>query len=164
MNLIEISNKFPTEKDAVIFFERKRWGKKTKCAYCESEKLHARTEDHRVKCRACGSSSSVTVGTKLQGTKIPLKTWLYAIALISDAKKGVSALQLQRNLGVSYPTAWAMYHKIRDFMVLENKGIDELENIVEMDETFIGGKPRKGAETKSLTQKKQFKNQNLKSL
>jgi transposase-like protein len=154
MNLIEISNKIPTEKDAVIFFEIKRWGKKTKCAYCESINLHTRTDDHRNKCRDCGSSSSVTVGTKLQGTKIPLKTWLYAFAIISDAKKGLSALQLQRNLGISYPTAWAMYHKIREFMIVENKGIDELENIVEMDETFIGGKPRKGADTKSLTQKK----------
>lgn len=85
---------------------------------------------------------SVTVGTKLEGTKIPLKTWLYAFAIITDAKKGVSALQLQRNLGMSYPTAWAMYHKIRGLMTIENDDLNDFTGVVEMDETYIGGKPR----------------------
>jgi hypothetical protein len=61
---------------------------------------------------------------------------------VSGAKKGISALQLQRNLKVSYPTAWAMGHKMRELMIIENDEI-KLEGIVEMDETFVGGKPRK---------------------
>lgn len=143
MNLIEISNKFPTELHTVAFFERKRWGKKIKCAYCNSTDLHNRTPDHRVKCRKCDKTSSVTVGTHLQGTRIPLKSWIIAFAIVADAKKGLSALQLQRNLGVSYPTAWNMYHKIRELMMIENKELRQLDSVVEMDETFIGGKPRK---------------------
>ena len=143
MNLIEINDKFPSELHAVEFFELKKWGKKPKCAYCESTNLFNRNKDFRFVCKECGKSSSVTVNTYLQGTRIPLKTWLISFALVSDAKKGVSALQLQRNLGLSYPTAWKMGHTIRELMQIENDEMEELEDIVEMDETFIGGKPRK---------------------
>ncbi|MCW5898280.1 MAG: IS1595 family transposase [Flavobacteriales bacterium] len=72
-----------------------------------------------------------------------MRTWLYAFGIVADAKKGLSALQLHRNLGVSYPTAWAMYHKIRDLMAMEQADMDPLNDVVEMDETFVGGKPRK---------------------
>lgn len=142
MNIVEISNQFPDELSATIFFERQRWGKKPKCPYCKSLSLFARTPDLRLKCKDCMRTFSVTVGTQLQGSKVSLKTWLYAFAIITDAKKGVSALQLQRNLGISYPTAWAMYHKIRELMAMENKDLSEFTGIVEMDETYIGGKPR----------------------
>lgn len=62
-----------------------------------------------------------------------LKKWMFAFSIITDAKKGVSALQLQRNLNISYPTAWSMYHKIRDLMSIENDAINLLEDIVEID-------------------------------
>lgn len=143
MNLIEISTQFPDELSATELFEKTRWGKAPVCPYCEAEELFNRREDLRHKCKSCLKSFSVTVGTRLQGTRIPLKTWLYAFAIISDAKKGVSALQLQRNIGLSYPTSLGMYHKIRDLMAIENTSIDELEGIVEMDETYVGGKPRR---------------------
>jgi len=67
---------------------------------------------------------------------------LYSFAIVTDAKKGVSAKQLERNIGVHYETAWAMGHKIRSLMAIENKEI-ELSGILEMDETYVGGKPRK---------------------
>lgn len=87
MNLIEISNKFPDELSATLFFERKRWGKKPKCAYCGSTRVFLRTKDLRLKCKDCMKTFSVTIGTNLQGSKIPLKTWLYAFAIVTDAKK-----------------------------------------------------------------------------
>lgn len=156
MNLIEISNQIPNEASATIHFERKRWGKKPRCAYCDSENLFRQTEDLRRKCRDCFKTFSVTVGTHLEGTKVPLKTWLYAFAIVTDAKKGVSALQLQRNLGISYPTAWAMYHKIRHLMSLENDDL-QLDGVIEMDETYIGGKPRRNAKMLlSSNEKKQL--------
>lgn len=153
MNLIQISNKFPDEHSATLHFERKRWGKKPKCAYCKSENIYPKTSDLRYKCKKCMRTFSVTVGTHLEGTKIPLKTWLYAFAIITDAKKGVSALQLQRNLGMSYPTAWAMAHKIRSLMEIENEEI-QLDGVVEMDETYIGGKPRKSPKMLLSTKEK----------
>ena len=143
MNVIEISNKFPTELDCIEYAEKIRFGKKVKCGYCNSKNLSNRREDYRHKCKNCNRSTSVTINTNLHNTRLPLKTWFYAVSIITDAKKGLSALQLQRNLSVSYPTAFSIYHKVRGLMAMENKGIDELEGVVEMDEVYIGGKPRK---------------------
>lgn len=142
MNLIEISNKFDSELSCIEYAERIRWGKRIKCPYCKSVNIGSRNQDFRWHCKSCAKSFSVTTGTNLHNTRLPLKVWFYAFAVVTDAKKGVSAKQLERNLGVHYETAWTIGHKIRELMILENKEI-ELSGILEMDETFIGGKPRK---------------------
>lgn len=142
MNIIEITNLFPDELSAIKHFEKVRWGRKPKCAYCGSTNIGQRNSDNRFRCKDCANTFSVTTNTNLHNTRLPLKTWLYAFAIVTDAKKGVSAKQLERNIGVHYETAWAMGHKIRSLMAIENKGI-ELSGILEMDETYIGGKPRK---------------------
>jgi transposase-like protein len=142
MNLIEITNKFPTELDAVKYFERFRWGKKPACPYCGSLGVGNRNKDMRFHCKDCFKSFSVTTGTKLHNTRLSLRLWLFAFAVISDAKKGVSAKQLERNLGVHYETAWTMYHKIRDIMTIENNEI-MLDDIIEMDTTQIDRDMRK---------------------
>jgi len=143
MNIIEITEKFPTELDAIKHFETIRWGEKPRCAYCDSSKLSKRNKvDFRFKCYNCNKSSFVTVNTSLHSTNMDLKKWMYAFSIVTDAKKGLSALQLQRNLNISYPTALKMYHKMRDLMSMENNTIT-LDGIVEMDETYVGGKPRK---------------------
>lgn len=142
MNLIEITNNFPDELSAIKHFEKVRWGKIPKCAYCGSSSLGKRTTDNRLHCKTCKRSFSVTTNTNLHNTRLPLKTWLYAFAIVTDAKKGVSAKQLERNIGVHYETAWTMGHKIRELMEIETSET-ELSGILEMDETYIGGKPRK---------------------
>jgi transposase-like protein len=142
MNLLDISNSFPDELSTIKFFEKVRWGKKPKCAYCGSVNVGDRNNDHRFHCKDCKKSFSVTTNTNLHDTRLPLKTWLYSFAIVTDAKKGVSAKQLERNIGVHYETAWTIGHKIRSLMEIENSEI-ELSGILEMDETYIGGKPRK---------------------
>lgn len=142
MNIIEISQKFPTEIDVIKHFEIVRWGKNIKCPFCSSKNIGIRNKDYRWHCKACEKSFSVTTGTKIHNTKISLKTWLYAFGLISDAKKGISAKQLERNLGIHYETAWTMSHKIREMMTIENNDV-MLTDVTEIDTTFIGGKPRK---------------------
>lgn len=143
MNIIDISNKFPEEIDAIKHFEMNRWVKgKPVCAYCKKDKISKRTKDKRFKCYSCKKTFSVTTKTFLHGTGTDLTKWLYAFSIVTDAKKGLSALQLHRNIDVSYPTAWKMYHTIRDIMEVENNNI-ELDGVIEMDETYIGGKPRK---------------------
>ncbi|MFA5300215.1 MAG: IS1595 family transposase [Lutibacter sp.] len=132
MNLLELSNKFPNELEAIKFFEKARWGKIVKCPFCGSIVIGNRNADYRWHCKNCDKSFSVTTGTILHNTRLGLKTWLYAFGVISDAKKGLSAMQLQRNLGVHYETAWTMYHKIRDIMSIENDKI-RLDGIVELD-------------------------------
>ena len=143
MNLVELSDNFPTELHCIEYAESIRFGKKIKCAYCGSTNLSQRVPDFRHRCKDCKKSTAVTVNTTLHNTRISLKTWFCAVSVITDAKKGMSALQLHRNIGVSYPTAFRLFHKLRELMMDENKNIDELSGIVEMDELFVGGKPRK---------------------
>ncbi len=142
MNIIEIAQKFPTEIDVIKHFEKVRWGKNIKCPFCKSKNIGTRNKDFRWHCKECQKSFSVTTGTKLHDTRLPLKIWLFAFGLISDAKKGISSKQLERNLGVHYETAWTMYHKIREMMMVENNEV-MLSDVTEIDSTFIGGKPRK---------------------
>jgi transposase-like protein len=140
MNIIQIANTFPTETEVTDYFEFVRWGKKTTCCHCGSTKITKRYADFRYFCYDCTRKFSVTTNTQLHSTKLSLRTWLFSFAIITDAKKGVSALQLHRNIGVTYVTAWRMYHKIREIM---SDGTTQLKGIVEMDETYVGGKPRK---------------------
>ena len=140
MNIVEITNRFPTELSCIEYAEKIRFGDKPRCPYCNSKVLSKRQEDNRFRCYTCQKSVSVRINTFFQDSKLPLKTWFYAFAIISDAKKGLSAMQLQRNLGVHYETAWNMYHKIRGLMADSNKSIAGLSGIVEMDETYVGAK------------------------
>jgi transposase-like protein len=142
MNIVEISKKFPTQEAAVSHFEKVRWANgNVKCPNCGYKEKKDRYADLRRNCTNCRKRFSVTTGTYLHNTRLPLQTWLFAFAVVSDAKKGLSALQLQRNLGISYQTAFDMYHLIRDMMSEEK--IDMLSGVTEADESFIGGKPRK---------------------
>lgn len=91
-------------------------------------------------CNGCRKSFSVTVGTIFHDTRLPLQKWFLAISLILNAKKGISARQLARDLEVNKNTAWSMGMRIRDGM---KQDTSLLSGIVEMDETYVGGKPRK---------------------
>ena len=119
MNLIQINDTFPMELHCVKHLELVRWGKVPKCAYYESDRLGKRQKDNRFTYKSHLKTSGLAVGTRLKGTKIPFKTWFMAFAIVSDAKRGLSAMQLQRHLGMSYRTAWAMYHKMRDLMAMK---------------------------------------------
>lgn len=148
MDLYKIAQSFPDEEKATNYFEYVRWGEKTKCSHCTSTNIGKRSLDFRYYCNTCEKRFSVTTGTALESTNLSLIKWLFAFALITDAKKGISALQLQRNIGISYQTAWTMYHKIRNFMT---DGDIKLTGIIEADETYIGGKPRKYQSAKYKT-------------
>ncbi len=136
-----------TEEQARDYLERLRWGDKAHCVHCNSEnvaKLNGTTARPGVyKCRDCRKQGTVTVGTIFERSHIPLKTWVMAFCLICASKKGISALQLQRMLGLgSYQSAWHMAHRIRHAMRAEPlRGM--LAGTIESDETYVGGKPRK---------------------
>lgn len=132
MNIIEIANKYPTEIDAIKHFEKIRWSEGVICPYCNSKEIFNRASDFRWHCKKCKKSFSVKTETKIHDTRLPLKTWLFAFCIISNAKKGLSAKQLERDLNIDYKTAWTMYHKIRDLMSIENDAI-KLDGIVELD-------------------------------
>ena len=142
MSPVELMQKFPDELTAIKYFETVRWGDKPKCTHCKSENIGNRGSDYRLRCKTCNRRFSARSGTLLDSSNIPFRTWLMGLAIICDAKKGISALQLSRNLSVSYETAWTMYHRLREFMSIETKSV-KLDGIVEMDETYVGGKPRR---------------------
>jgi transposase-like protein len=129
MNLTELNNRFPEGLDAVKYFEFLRWGLLIKCTYCNSSKINRRYSDYRFHCGECSKVFSVTSGTFLHGTRIPLKSWLYAFSIASNLKNEISIRQLQRDINVSYTTAWLMYKDIVALMkdeACENKESEEI--------------------------------------
>lgn len=141
MNIIQIYQKFPTQEDCIAFLEHKRWDGKPRCPYCHS--THTGRNGKRHYCYNCKTSFSVTVGTIFHQTHLPLQKWFLAISLMLNARKGLSALQLSRDLEVNKNTAWRITMQIRKAMSQKIQR-DLLMGMVEMDETYIGGKPRKG--------------------
>ena len=152
INLVNIAECLVNEEEAIKFFESIRWPDGPICPHCGGEGYHltAKPDSKRpgrkglLKCRACRKQFSVRVGTIFEDSKIPLGKWLMAIHLMCSSKKGISALQLKRNLKIAYQTSWFMCHRIRHAMTQEPlAGI--LKGVVEVDETYVGGKPRRGA-------------------
>jgi transposase-like protein len=149
MTLNEVSKL--TEDEARATLERIMWRNGVVCPHCKTVGNSSRLagKKHRVgafQCNnaACREQFTVTVGTILEQSHLPIRTWLMAFAIICSSKKGVSALQLQRQLGLgSYRSAWHMAHRIRYAMSQEPLA-KLLRGVVEADETYVGGKPRKG--------------------
>lgn len=138
MNIISVYNRFPDQASCIAYLEQQRWSRGRVCPYCESTR--STPYKHRYTCRQCHSSFSVTVGTVFHRTHLPLQKWFLAISLVLNAKKGLSGRQLARDLEVDKNTAWRMTMMIRNAMAYQG---ELLEGIVEMDETYVGGKPRK---------------------
>ncbi len=140
MNLIEIFKKFPTQKDCIKHLEKIKWKGQATCPYCNSNKNTPYKEGSRYHCNHCNTSFSVTVNTIFHQTHLPIQKWFLATTLILNAKKGISSRQLARDIEVNKNTAWSMQMRIRKAMT-DTPIL--LSGIVEMDETYIGGKPRK---------------------
>ena len=137
MNIIQIYRQFPKHEDCLKHLEVARWQGKPRCPYCNSVRSSSLPKENRYHCNACLSSYSVTVRTIFHKTKVDLQKWFLAISLILNAKKGISARQLARDIEVNKNTGWYMYMRIRKAM--RDDG-ELLQNLVEVDETYIGGK------------------------
>ena len=142
MDIVTIFEQFPTQESCTEHLERARWGDTPTCPYCGSIRCGKAGKRHR--CYACKTSFSVTVGTIFHHTHLPLQKWFLAVSLILNAKKSLSALQLSRDIRVNKNTAWRIAMQIRKAMTQADQR-NILTGIVEMDETYVGGKPRKGS-------------------
>jgi transposase-like protein len=141
--LKELLNHFADEKTCRDFLEEKYWQGGAICPYCGSMKVYRLNDGKRFKCgnkKTCDRKFSVTVGTIFENTKIPLSTWFAAIYLTANHKKGISSLQLHRDLGVTAKTAWFMLHRIR-YMLKQYTQVT-LSDTVQVDETYVQGKKR----------------------
>jgi transposase-like protein len=144
MNIIQVFKKFPTQESCIEYLEQKRWGDTPICPYCESTNTNNLKKELRHHCNGCRKSFSVTIKTIFHDTRLPLQKWFLALCLVLNARKGISSCQLGRDIEVRQPTAWSMMRRIRNAM--KDNG-ELLSGIVEMDETYIGGKPRKKNKT-----------------
>lgn len=142
MNIIQIYRQFPTNEDCLIYLEKIRWNGTPVCPYCKASKSTVLPKENRHHCNNCNTSFSVIVNTIFHKTKVDLQKWFLALSLILNAKKGISARQLARDIEVNKNTAWYMGMRIREAMLQDRK---MLSGIVEMDETYVGGKNRKGS-------------------
>lgn len=139
-NLVNLLTYFKDEQICREYLETIRWNGNLKCAYkdCEGEKVFKFANGKVYKCAKCRRQYSVKVGTIFHDSKIPLQKWYAAIYLITAHKKGISSLQLHRDLGVTQKTAWYMLHRVRATLGI-NMSEGKLRGVCEADETFIGG-------------------------
>ena len=142
LDLPTLIERFGGEDKCHAYLEELRWPDGLECprAECKGKTISRLAKRRQFECDSCGYQFSVRVGTVLQDSKLPLWKWFIAVYLMCQARKGVSANQLKRMVGVSYKTAWFLCHRIRAAM----GGAQEspLSGIVEVDETYVGGKTR----------------------
>jgi transposase-like protein len=141
-NLKDLLYKFSDDNVCREYLANQRWNGKPVCPYCNHDKVYNIEGGKRYKCAnsECYKKFSVTVGTVFEDTKVGLSTWFAAMYLVTSNKKGISSLQLSRDLGVTQKTAWFVLHRIREMMKDTNPVM--LSNEVEIDETYIGGKEK----------------------
>lgn len=140
MNLLTIQKKFNTQQKCITYLEKSRWGDTVISPFSGKPNITKRVGTIKYHCNDTNQDFSVLYGTIFQDTRLPLPKWFMLIALMLNAKKGIASAQLSRDLGISYKTAWYCQMRVRCAMV--DKEL-ELEGLLEMDEAFVGGKPRK---------------------
>ncbi len=142
VDLVKLFEEFGSEDKCHAFLEELRWPDGVECPRCGGKKISRIAKRRQFDCDGCRYQFSVRVGTLFHDSKLPLWKWFLAVYVMGESKKGVSANQLKRMLGVSYKTAWYLCHRIRAAMHDESAPL--LRGIVEADETYIGGTARKG--------------------
>ncbi len=137
ISLVDLMQHFPTDEKCRTMLEELRWPDGVRCPHCNGVKNY-RTKRDQFFCDTCSYQFSVTSGTIFHDTHLPLQKWFLTIWLVTHSKKGISANQVKRTIGVSYKTAWYLCHRIRAAMTEHDA--PQLNGTVEVDETFIGGK------------------------
>jgi transposase-like protein len=146
LNLSKLAKYFSDEDEARALLEKMRWNGNPTCPRCgglDPYKITPRegssTRKGLYKCKACRKPFTVTVGTIFEDSHIPVSKWLLAMHLMCASKKGMSAHQLHRMLGVTYKSAWFMAHRLR-YAMMTPEMAEKLKGIIEADETYVGGK------------------------
>jgi len=151
LNLATLSALFVDEEKAREFFESNRWPNGPVCPHCESTNVYTLTGKPEsknpvppgvYKCAECREKFTARIGTILEESKLPISKWLMAFHLMTSSKKGFSSHQMARELGVTQKTAWFLCHRIRATMTNDPTNGDKLHGEVEIDESYVGGKPR----------------------
>ncbi len=153
INLVELAEQYQGDEDECIAtLEQLRWPKGIKCPKCSSKNISKIKDRKTYSCNVCHYQLSVTVGTIFHNSHLPLWKWFLVIYMMVESKKGISANQIKRTIGVSYKTAWYLCHRIRKAMTEMRP--EHLRGTVEVDETLVGGKQHgkrgRGAKGKTI--------------
>jgi transposase-like protein len=141
MTIIDVQNLFSTDEKCRELLERLRWPNGPECPRCKTQQL-ARLSEKLLYCKDCDYQFSVTAGSIFHDSHLPLIKWFTVTYLMCESRKGMSANQIKRMMGISYKTAWYLCHRIRKAMAGAHKPM--LDGTVEVDETYVGGKFRGG--------------------
>jgi len=141
-NLIDVVTYFSHAETCVSYLTNLRWPDgAVRCVHCDHDKVYRLNGTRKVfKCASCRKQFSAIKGSIFENSPISLQKWFIAIYLITSHKKGISSVQLGKDLGVTQKTAWFLLHRIRYALYADTFNADKLDNVVEVDETFIGGK------------------------
>jgi transposase-like protein len=137
MNLSVLNTAFDTDAECREALEDLRWPNGVRCLRCDSDKISRISTRNQYDCDSCRYRFSVTTGTVFHDSHLPLQKWFLAVLLMCEAKKGISANQMKRTLGVAHKTAWYLCHRIREAM--KDANTEPLTGVVEVDETYVGG-------------------------
>ena len=143
--LREVLAQFPTEESCLDHLFQVRYGKDFNCPKCSRPAKYSRVKSRRAyQCNWCAHQVYPTAGPPFDRTRTPLRDWFFVMFQFTASRNGVAAKEVQRQLGVTYKTAWRMCHEIREYMgdVDGNDIVGGPGEIVELDETYVGGKPR----------------------
>lgn len=147
VDLMSLMDAYGSEAKCRTILEELRWPGGPECPRCKSRKLSWIAKREQFDCDSCGYQFSVTAGTVFHDSHLPLRKWFVAVYLMTESRKGISANQIKRMLGIgSYRTAWHLCHRIRFAMVEADPEL--LRGVVEADETYVGGKMESKHRTK----------------
>ena len=143
LSLFKFFEKFPNEEASRLYFEAQSWGDTPTCGHCGSTEV-TECKNHKpmpYRCKSCRKHFSVRTGTVLAESRLPLQKWLMAMYMMTTARKGISSVQMAKELGVTQKTAWFLAQRIRETW-MSNGDDDKMDGTVEVDETYIGGKAK----------------------
>ena len=139
LSVYDFMELFPNEEKAVEFIEGQIWSGTPVCPYCSCKKTAKRGIRYGHRCKECRKDFTIRKGTIFENSRLPLHKWLYAMYLVVTSRKGVSSLQLSKEIGITQKSAWFVLQRIREAC---NNNADMLSGIVEVDESYFGGKEK----------------------
>lgn len=136
ISTFDLFSRFPDQESARVYLEQRRWPDGVTCPVCSSKDRITVRKGGYYRCNACDEDFTVRTGTIFERSHIPLHKWVYAMYLLVTARKGISSLQLSKEIGITQKSAWFMLHRIREAC---GKDLRKLRGIIEIDETYVGG-------------------------